>query len=781
MKKKVSNKKTKKKGYTLVELLAVIVIIATIAGISVGAFLGIIKTSKENASSLAMTNLKEAAELYGKEKSSNINWNTFKNSNTEYKYICMTVLELVNSGYFNKDFYKSQLYNKKITENTFIKMEQTNNYDELNIQLVEEENKEICEAKAFKEIAPSSIPDYEFNINETSNYSDRFLVDFNMTYKELRNNVYFKGKISEKEYECSPDKDNCTFNGLKSNTNYNYKICIYPKKELNIENFEWCRTSETKTLKIKAPSIDISIDNNIDQKYKVNIVFYDTNIYEGESYHYFKSEAPGTTTTKNILLCNNSNSNPTTCTGPITEIKVGRWYYTKENNITIATNKLTPYIGNKLNINAITKDKSGNEGNTERDIEPNLKSCTITYNLNGGTNDNSNPISYNISNSTKVLKSPRKVGYTFTGWTGSNGGTPQKNLTIMLNQCDLIYTANWTRSFTCAQAGKITTYMGHEWYTNSNTDTYCDLSLNETVGASGGNKYNDATNEEKGVYNYIKNFDNGIDKLSEEKIANLVYDINTNSGTNSAPNGLYWTASGVIYDSSDRTVYGKANATRTLYIGSYYTTYTGNNNTVTEMKDRTSTFNTSYLSSKLKAGTRNLENSKATYTINDKITTPTITSSELHSSKEGYASDRFTTYAVKEQNSTTDFKHILYVHSASGSNNWTGTQNETWFVQCGGANHDKTAWHVGARANNKMQFINNIKKTDKFYAVWKNATSKPLLVMAGSAESTTWKNKDGLNRKYNFNNETCKNNWKKSVVNSTSHTVFYRPHIRVKK
>ncbi|MGN0466269.1 MAG: leucine-rich repeat protein [Lachnospiraceae bacterium] len=46
---------------------------------------------------------------------------------------------------------------------------------------------------------------------------------------------------------------------------------------------------------------------------------------------------------------------------------------------------------------------------------------TITYQLNGGTNNKSNPSSYNIATSTITLKKPTRKGYTFDGWyTSSN-------------------------------------------------------------------------------------------------------------------------------------------------------------------------------------------------------------------------------------------------------------------------------------------------------------------------------------------------------------------------
>lgn len=67
----------------------------------------------------------------------------------------------------------------------------------------------------------------------------------------------------------------------------------------------------------------------------------------------------------------------------------------------------------------------------------------ITYNLDGGTANNKT--TYNIETDTFSLVEPTKAGYIFTGWTGSNGNVPEKNVTISTDQPqNLSFTANWT-------------------------------------------------------------------------------------------------------------------------------------------------------------------------------------------------------------------------------------------------------------------------------------------------------------------------------------------------
>ena len=69
---------------------------------------------------------------------------------------------------------------------------------------------------------------------------------------------------------------------------------------------------------------------------------------------------------------------------------------------------------------------------------------TIGYTLNSGT-VSGNPTSYNIESAAITLKNPTRTGYTFKGWTGSNGTTASTSVTIAAGSTgNKTYTANWT-------------------------------------------------------------------------------------------------------------------------------------------------------------------------------------------------------------------------------------------------------------------------------------------------------------------------------------------------
>ena len=69
---------------------------------------------------------------------------------------------------------------------------------------------------------------------------------------------------------------------------------------------------------------------------------------------------------------------------------------------------------------------------------------SITYDLNGGTLSKSNPSAYSSTTETFTLNNPTKEGHTFTGWTGSNGTTPQLSVSVVKGTTgNLEYTANY--------------------------------------------------------------------------------------------------------------------------------------------------------------------------------------------------------------------------------------------------------------------------------------------------------------------------------------------------
>lgn len=99
-----------------------------------------------------------------------------------------------------------------------------------------------------------------------------------------------------------------------------------------------------------------------------------------------------------------------------------------------------------------------------------VNTYSISYNLNGGQ-ISGNKTTYNVEDNF-TLPIPTRTGYTFQGWTGSNGNTPQTSITIPKGTTNnLSYTANWSINTFVVDVNPIiqgTTYnSGLEGYTFS--------------------------------------------------------------------------------------------------------------------------------------------------------------------------------------------------------------------------------------------------------------------------------------------------------------------------
>ena len=76
-----------------------------------------------------------------------------------------------------------------------------------------------------------------------------------------------------------------------------------------------------------------------------------------------------------------------------------------------------------------------------------IETYTIDYELKGGALEagKTNPATYTLETAAFRLEEPTRTGYTFAGWTGSNGTTPQTDVGIAQGSTgNLYFEANWT-------------------------------------------------------------------------------------------------------------------------------------------------------------------------------------------------------------------------------------------------------------------------------------------------------------------------------------------------
>ena len=98
--------------------------------------------------------------------------------------------------------------------------------------------------------------------------------------------------------------------------------------------------------------------------------------------------------------------------------------------------------GDTPEINVIIEQ--GSTGNKTFTANYTYANYNISYELNGGQEVTPNPRGYDYSSDTIILVPPIKDNYTFIGWTGSNGDTPQINVIVGQGSTgNKSFTANW--------------------------------------------------------------------------------------------------------------------------------------------------------------------------------------------------------------------------------------------------------------------------------------------------------------------------------------------------
>ena len=108
--------------------------------------------------------------------------------------------------------------------------------------------------------------------------------------------------------------------------------------------------------------------------------------------------------------------------------------------------------------NEITEITLGSTGDVTLFAQWTINSYNITYNLDGGTNNGSNPVTYNIGTSTITLLAPTKTGYTFAGWFSEAEFTNEITEITLGSTGDITLFAQWTiSSYTVSFSGNTNT------------------------------------------------------------------------------------------------------------------------------------------------------------------------------------------------------------------------------------------------------------------------------------------------------------------------------------
>ena len=110
------NNKGSNKGFTLIEIIISIVILALFFSVLVYVLLDTVKNSKEKSYEVTINNIENIANDYVFDKMTSSDW--INGDSLDYQYQCVTVQKLIDAGYFKED-----ILDAKIQSDLFVKRE----------------------------------------------------------------------------------------------------------------------------------------------------------------------------------------------------------------------------------------------------------------------------------------------------------------------------------------------------------------------------------------------------------------------------------------------------------------------------------------------------------------------------------------------------------------------------------------------------------------------------------------------------------------------------------
>ncbi len=414
--------KLNRKGYTLIELLAVILIISLIIALSIFGIIKAINSSKGKAATLSEKSIKEAAETYATEKNDDSSY-WLDITDKENKYFCITIEELMNKGLLDK---KANIESKDFDIHSYVlvkknKVTMVNSKAEI---LTEDKDNSDGYKVCMGNIVNEEVTVYP-KLSKGNSYTDEIHVQFTDATTNpnstMSDKVCMYGDSSANIKETGVIEGNtCKLQGLKQNEKYYLRVCMKTSRESYL-----CSNTESRNTKvIKKPTYTLS-SNTLTIKYN------NANI-NGEAKYYFKSTVKGTSNI-NVNRCTLSN-NIFTCDGNTTTIEKDTWYQSSSDQITSNQINISYTTTGKAKVTARTVDKSNNYSESTKDFT--INKYTITFNKGtadkiGGGTINITKSCYAISGQSCSITSPtiEKTGYTIIGWnTNKNATTSTWNI-----------------------------------------------------------------------------------------------------------------------------------------------------------------------------------------------------------------------------------------------------------------------------------------------------------------------------------------------------------------
>lgn len=211
--------KNKSKGFSLIETIATIFIIAIILTIAVTTFINTITKSKSETNKIAKNNILNSARIYAKEQNETLSWNTPQSGKDSYKFSCISINELIN-----KDLLKKDIKDKYNADYVIIKKDENNNIISEEIDKNDENGicqkfiktipiptpKDYCndltynkESQILTKVTPN---EYSFNDNEKTN-AGTYTITATLNEPNTNHYQWTDGTTENKKFSCTIKKD----------------------------------------------------------------------------------------------------------------------------------------------------------------------------------------------------------------------------------------------------------------------------------------------------------------------------------------------------------------------------------------------------------------------------------------------------------------------------------------------------------------------------------------------------------------------------------------------
>lgn len=246
-----------KRGFTLVELLAVIVVLGICTGIGISVSRGLLNKNSAKAKEVNLESVYKSAIMYTEEYKKADDWvvdvNKAESSGSNVKttgdeFICMSVKNLIDKGYIDKDASLPD----NVTMNSLLLLKRnrdTKSYEKLGDYIINNES----ECKSYDDQRPSVV----INLNSSSNSNGWYTSDIGGNITATTG----KSGIKEKNYFYEVDGVKTAINGDSFNIDSDgssIRICGSITNGLGISSSEECVGPLKRDTSKPSLNIDIS-------------------------------------------------------------------------------------------------------------------------------------------------------------------------------------------------------------------------------------------------------------------------------------------------------------------------------------------------------------------------------------------------------------------------------------------------------------------------------------------------------------------------------------------